>query len=294
MIHAKAESDFTSISPQSSPATPKRPVYYVISPSRDSHDDADKASATASVRDTLAYSSSGPMESPSDASTYGRQSNPRSSSASRFSGNWRWSSRMNRKRGGKGWQECNVIQEERGYGDWYADEGDGRRSPILIAVMGFAVVFITFCLIIWGASMPYRPQINIKSLRVEKFYLGEGSDRTGVPTKFLTVNCTATISIHNPATFFGVYVRFKHVDLMYFEMKVATGELKKYYQPRTTSRTISVILDGQRVPLYGAGATLADSREVPMKLNMEIQSRGYLVVVHKEGGDRIKLLKNKF
>ncbi|KAL3535741.1 hypothetical protein ACH5RR_004202 [Cinchona calisaya] len=279
MIHAESESDVACLSPPSFPASPKRPVYYVQSPSRDSHDDADKASATASVQATPAYntSSSSPMESPSYASTLWRLSNPRSSSASRVSGNWRWP-RMNRKRSGKGWQECSTVIQEKGvYADWYADEDDERRSPFLVVVVVFAVVFTAFCMIIWGASKPYRPQISMKSLRVHNFYLGTGSDRTGVPTKLLTVNCTARMSIHNPATFFGIYVESKMVDLMYLEMKVATGELKKYYQPKSSSRTITVNLDGQRVPLYGAGATLDGGREVSLKLKMEIQSLGYLV-----------------
>lgn len=53
--------------------------------------------------------------------------------------------------------------------------------------------------------------------------------------------------------------------------------MKKYYQPRRSSRTISVNLDGRRIPLYGAGATLDDGTEVPLKLNTEIQSLGYLI-----------------
>ncbi|XP_027069095.1 uncharacterized protein LOC113776396 [Coffea eugenioides] len=276
MIHAKSESDFATLSPPSSyPASPKPPVYYVQSPSLDSHDDADKASATASCQATPAYnSSSSPMESPRT-STYGRQSNPRSSSASRVSGNWRWP-RISRKRSGKGWQECSLVEEEGVYDDSHED--DEKRSPLLAAFVGVAVVFTACCVIIWAASRPYRLQISMKSLRVHNFYLGQGSDRTGVPTKLLTVNCTATMSIHNPATFFGIYVGSKMVDLMYFEMTVATGELKRYYQPRTSSRTISVNLDGRSIPLYGAGATLDDDdTEVPLKLNMEIQSLGYLV-----------------
>lgn len=162
MIDAKSESDVTSLYPPSTPASPKYHVYYVQSPSLDSHDDTDKASASASVQATPAYNSSSSMESPSHASTFGRQSNPRSSSASRVSGNWRWP-RMIRKRSGKGWQEFSVNLEEGSvYDDWHVDEEDESRSPFLVAVVGFAVVFTAFCVIIWGASRPYRPQISIK------------------------------------------------------------------------------------------------------------------------------------
>ncbi|KAM3267959.1 hypothetical protein P3S67_031944 [Capsicum chacoense] len=43
MLHAKSESDITSLAHTSPSRSPKRPVYYVQSPSRDSHD-GDKTS----------------------------------------------------------------------------------------------------------------------------------------------------------------------------------------------------------------------------------------------------------
>ncbi|XP_043703537.1 uncharacterized protein LOC122653673 [Telopea speciosissima] len=267
MMHAKSDSDVTSLAPSS----PSRPVYYVQSPSRDSHD-GDKSS---SMQATPVYNS--PMESPSHPS-YGRHS--RASSASRFSGTFRSSSgrKANRKRNDKGWPECNVIQEEGSYDDLYG--GYSRRCQALIALLGFVMLFTVFSLIIWGASRPYRAEIVAKSLAVSNFYFGEGSDMTGVPTKMLTVNCSLKMSVYNPATFFGIHVSSSPVDLIYSEMTVATGQLKKYYQPRKSHRIVSVTLEGSKVPLYGAGASLAvsDSNgKVPLRLEFEIRSRGYVV-----------------
>ena len=65
-----------------------------------------------------------------------------------------------------------------------------------------------------------------QSLAVHNFYLGEGSDPTGVPTKMLTMNCTVRMTIYNPATFFGIHVSSKSVNLMYSEIAVATGEVR--------------------------------------------------------------------
>ena len=98
MLSKKSESDITSLAPSSPSRSPKRPVYYVQNPSRDSHD-GDKSS---SMQPT-------PMESPPHPSSFGRLS--RNSSASRFSGIFRSSSERkgNRKRNDKGWPECNVI-----------------------------------------------------------------------------------------------------------------------------------------------------------------------------------------
>ncbi|KAL5563755.1 hypothetical protein UlMin_033502 [Ulmus minor] len=94
-----------------------------------------------------------------------------------------------------------------------------------------------------GASKLHKQLVDL--LTVHNFYFREGSDTTGVPTKFLTVNCS------------------------------------KYYQPRKSHRTVSVNLQGTKVPLYGAGASFAvlDSVEdgVPMKLVFEVKSKGHVV-----------------
>lgn len=269
-MHTKSDSDVTSSVDPSSPRSPKRQLYYVQSPSRDSHD-GDKSSSVQAT--TPAYNS--PTESPSHPS-YGRHS--RDSSASRFSGNLK----KEKKRNEKGWTECNVIEEEGGYGEYFygKDKGLTRRCQILMGVFGFVVLFSLFCLIIWGASRPYKAEIAVKSLAVHNFYFGEGTDMTGVPSKMLTMNCSVRMTVYNPATFFGIHVSSDPVHLMYSEIAVATGQLKKYYQPRKSHRAVVVSLHGDKVPLYGAGASFAVSDDVggvPMKLIFEVRSRGNVV-----------------
>ncbi|KAF7820428.1 urease accessory protein D isoform X1 [Senna tora] len=73
MLSAKSESDITSLAASSPSRSPKRPVYYVQSPSRDSHDGDKSSMQTTPI-------SNSPMESPSHPS-FGRHS--RNSSASR-------------------------------------------------------------------------------------------------------------------------------------------------------------------------------------------------------------------
>lgn len=274
MLHTKSESDITSLAPSSPSRSPKRPVYYVQSPSRDSHD-GDKSS---SMHATPIYNS--PMDSPSHPS-FGRHS--RNSSASRFSGIFRSSSgrKGSRKRNDKGWPECNVIVEEGNY-DELEHKGFSRRFQALIALTSFVLLFTVFCLIIWGASRPYKAEVTVKSLTVNNIYAGEGSDSTGVPTKMLTLNGSLRISVYNPATLFGIHVSSTPINLVYSEIVVATGQLKKYYQPRKSRRTVSVILEGTKVPLYGAGSSLAVSNnnnvvEYPFTLEFEIKSRGDVV-----------------
>lgn len=270
MLSTKSESDITSLAP-SSPS--RGAVYYVQSPSRDSHD-GDKSS---SMQATPIYNNS-PMESPSHPS-FGRHS--RNSSASRFSGIFRSSSgrKGSRKRNDKGWPEGNVILEEGSYDD-LQDKAFTRRCQALIALFGFVLLFTTFCLIIWGASRPFKAEITMKSLAVSNLYVGEGSDSTGVITKMLTVNGSLKMNIYNPATLFGIHVSSTPVNLIYSEITVATGQLKKYYQPRKSHRTVSVNLEGNKVPLYGAGSSLLVSSNdgvVPLKLQFQIKSRGDVV-----------------
>ncbi|KAJ8773492.1 hypothetical protein K2173_004322 [Erythroxylum novogranatense] len=273
MHSAKSESDITSLAPSSPSRSPKRPVYYVQSPSRDSHD-GDKSSSM----------QPSPMESPSHPS-FGRHS--RNSSASRFSGIFRSSSgrKSGRKRSDqkgwndKGWPECNVIMEEGNYDD-AEDKAFTRRFQALIALCSFGLLFTVFCLIIWGASRSYKADVTVKSLLVQNFYVGEGSDFSGVPTKMFTINATLRMSIYNPATLFGIHISSIPINLIYSEIPVATGQLKKHYQPRKSHRIVSVVVEGNKVPMYGAGSGLTVSQTgivVPLTLKFEIKSRGYVV-----------------
>ncbi|KAI0524353.1 hypothetical protein KFK09_003720 [Dendrobium nobile] len=273
-MHVKSDSDVTSLAPSSPSWSPKRPVYYVQSPSRDSHD-GDKST---SMQATPVYNS--PMESPSHPSI-GRQS--RTSSSSRFSGIFRSSSgrkvrekRMNEK----GWPECTVIQEEGPYDDLNEDNGLSRRCQLALAFLAFVLMFTTFCFIIWGASRPYKADVVVKSLLMDDFYPGEGLDSTGVPTKLVTVNCSLKINVHNPASTFGIHVTSSPINLKYLDIVIASGQLEKYYQPRKSHRSRSLILKGDKVPLYGAGAGLPLSNtggSVPLTLEFDLITRANVV-----------------
>ncbi|XP_076921387.1 uncharacterized protein LOC143582784 [Bidens hawaiensis] len=97
----------------------------------------------------------------------------------------------------------------------------------------------------------------------------------------LTINGTLRLGVHNPATFFGIHVSSTPVNLIYSEIVIATGQLKKYFQPRKSRRTAIVSLEATKVPLYGAGASLVVSDngvfEIPLKLEFDIRSKGEVV-----------------
>lgn len=172
-MHAKSDSEVTSLAPSSpTRSPPRRPVYYVQSPSRDSHDGE---KTTNSFHSTPVLS---PMGSPPHSnSSVGRHS--RESSTSRFSGSLKSGSRKvnpsdpagrsSRKPrrggdggGGKGWKDqCDVIEEEGLLDEEERERGMPRRCYVLAFLLGFILLFSLFSLILWGASRPQKPRISM-------------------------------------------------------------------------------------------------------------------------------------
>ncbi|XP_016568781.2 uncharacterized protein LOC107867162 [Capsicum annuum] len=287
-MHTKTDSEDTSLAP-SSPDNNRRPVYYVQSPSRDSHDGE---KTTTSFHSTPVIS---PMGSPPHShSSIGRHS--RESSSSRFSGSLKPGSRKitpsagggggvgggGGRKGQKYWKECDVIEEE-----GLLEEDGGRKSLprrcyFLAFFVGFFILFSLFSLILWGASRPQKPKITMKSIKFDRFGIQAGSDATGVATDMISVNATVRFLYRNTASFFGVHVTSSPFDLTYSELTIGSGAMKKFYQSRKGHREVFVSVIGNKIPLYGSGASLttpagATPLPVPLKLNFKLRSRAYVL-----------------
>jgi hypothetical protein len=65
-------------------------------------------------------------------------------------------------------------------------------------------------------------------MAVNNFYVGEGSDSSGVPTKMLTLNGSLRMSVYNPATLFGIHVSSTPINLVYSEIPIATGQVQSF------------------------------------------------------------------
>ncbi|KAH8516438.1 hypothetical protein Peur_047723 [Populus x canadensis] len=291
-MHAKTDSEVTSLAPSSPTRSPRRPVYYVQSPSRDSHDGE---KTTTSFHSTPVLS---PMGSPPHShSSVGRHS--RESSSSRFSGSLKPGSRKispnDASRGGQGkgqkqWKECDVIEEEGLLEDEERRKGLPRRCYFLAFVLGFFILFSLFSLILWGASKPQKPKITMKSITFEQFRIQAGSDSSGVATDMISVNSTVKMTYRNKGTFFGVRVTSTPLDLSYSEITIASGNIKKFYQSRKSQRPVAISVISNKIPLYGSGAGLSSSTgtttlPVPLKMNFVVRSRAYVLG---------KLVKTKF
>ncbi|XP_042061821.1 uncharacterized protein LOC121805861 [Salvia splendens] len=279
-MHAKTDSEVTSLAP-SSPDN-RQPVYYVQSPSRDSHDGE---KTTTSFHSTPVLGS--PMGSPPRShSSVGHHSTE--SSTSRFSGSLKPGSRKvspndvgsggrgPRKGGQANWKDFDVIEEEGLLEDEESQKGLPRRCYFLAFVVGFFVLFSFFALILWGASKPQKPKITMKSIAFERFMVQAGSDSTGVSTDMISVN--STLTYRNTGTFFGVHVTSTPVALTYSQLTIGSGTVKKFYQSRKSQRHMVVTVLGDKIPLYGSGASLSTSTgittlPVPLKLEFTVRSR---------------------
>ncbi|KAB1220211.1 hypothetical protein CJ030_MR3G017035 [Morella rubra] len=291
-MHAKTDSEVTSLDASSPARSPRRQVYYVQSPSRDSHDGE---KTTTSFHSTPVLS---PVGSPPHShSSLGRHS--RESSTSRFSGSLKPGSRKispndgsrdGHRKGQKPWKECDVIEEEGLLEDEERQKGVPRRCYVLAFVLGFFVLFSIFSLILWGASKPMKPTITMKSITFEQFKIQAGSDSTGVATDMISVNSTVKFTYRNTGTFFGVHVSSIPLDLYYSDLNIASGILKKFYQRRKSQRLVTVTVMGDQIPMYGSGAAMSSSTgtttvPVHLTLNFVIRSKAYVLG---------KLVKPKF
>ncbi|KAF8406304.1 hypothetical protein HHK36_008389 [Tetracentron sinense] len=286
-MYAKTDSENTSLAPSSPTRSPPRPVYYVQSPSsRESHD-GDKT--TTSFHSTVLSLAASPPHSHSSVSRYSRDS-----STSRFS-RARKISPNDAPRGGlrngqKPWKDFDLIEEEGLLEDQDTRESLPRCCYFLAFVLGFIVLFSLFSLILWGASRSHNPKITMKSITFEQFSIQAGSDFSGVPTSMISMNSTVKLTFRNTATFFGVHVTSTPFDLSYSKLKVASGNIEKFYQSKKSQRSIRVVVMGKMIPLYGSGASLSSSKgtttvPVPLKLSFKVRSRAYVMG---------KLIKTKF
>ncbi|OAY79387.1 hypothetical protein ACMD2_06113 [Ananas comosus] len=345
-MHAKTDSEVTSLAP-SSPAhspprrggaaagtippppgpAPARAVYYVQSPSRDSHDGEKTATSLHST----------PAASPPHYahSSVGRHSRE-SSSTSRFSGSLKphgpasaaaaaaGSRRVSPNdasaaaaaAGADRWKDGGVIEEEGLLDEEGERRGIPRRCYVLGFVTAFLVLFFFFALILWGASHNQKPIVIMTSIRFENFIIQAGTDASLVPTELSTLNTTVKLTFRNTGRFFGVHVSSTPLDIYYSQIKMASGylfdlmylnstaimfnwcewvdgsQMNEFYQSRKSQRSVSVVVLGNKVPLYGGGAGLssspaaaaaasgkaaAASPPIPLTLSLRTRARAYVL-----------------
>ncbi|OMO91956.1 Late embryogenesis abundant protein, LEA-14 [Corchorus olitorius] len=232
-MHAKTDSEATSIDASWLPRSPRRPVYYVQSPS---NHDVEK----------MSYGSSPTASPPHHYYHCSPIHHSRESSTSRFSAS------LKNPRNLSAWRHVQI-----GHGDDDDDdddEMDGRDGG--------------------------KPNNHIV---FENFHYQAGNDQSGVPTDMLSVNSTVKISYRNPATFYAVHVTSTPWELHHFQLKIASGQMKKFTESRKSQRKVVTIVQGYQVPLYGGIPVLVNARDdlgsiaVPLNLTFVMRSKAYIL-----------------
>ncbi|CAM0944676.1 unnamed protein product [Alopecurus aequalis] len=293
--HAKTDSDVTSLAPSSPPRSPRRPAYYVLSPAA-SHPDVVASGGGGGAAEKMSLAGSTPAESPLH---YGFHHHHHSGAAamhhSRESSTGRllFSDQLGRSGGPAGTVPWRRLGHGSGAGSVGDDEEeDGGRSGLpspwrcyALAAFAFVAVFAFFLLVLWGASKSYKPHVDVKSVVFETYHIQGGTDRTGVPTRMMSVNATVRLRFRNRGTFFGLHVTATPFHLYFDDLTVASGNMKEFYQARRSGRVVTVSVVGRQVPLYGAGANLHSKPNngrlgpavVPVRLAFVLRARAHIL-----------------
>ncbi|CAN6239643.1 unnamed protein product [Urochloa humidicola] len=293
--HAKTDSDVTSLAASTPPRSPRgRPAYYVLSPAA-SHPDVGVGASKMSL------AGSTPADSPlhyhfqrSHPGGGGGAHHSRESSTGTgtgrllFSGGdvaavvsapWR---RLAQSSGAGDEEEDDASLQLHGHGGGFMP---AQWRCYALGALAFVGVFAFFLLVLWGASRSYKPHVVVKSLVFESYHIQGGTDRTGVPTKMMSVNATVRLRFRNRGTFFSLHVSATPFLLFYGDLTVASGEMAEFLQPRKSGRTVTVSVAGKQVPLYGAGVSLHSKPNngplgpavVPVRLALLLRARAHIL-----------------
>ncbi|XP_050230977.1 uncharacterized protein LOC126679993 [Mercurialis annua] len=285
-MHAKTDSEGTSVDTTWPPRSPpRRPIYYVQSPS---NHDVEK----------MSYGSSPTGSPPHHYYHCSPIHHSRESSTSRFSASlknpknvaaWKHIQLNPHRHGGQNDGDGDDDEEMVGH---YYSHGSGHNVRLYVCgFLFFVLLFGLFCLILWGASKAYEPQVLVKNIIFESFNVQAGNDETGVPTDMLSLNSTVKIHYRNPATFFAVHVTSTPIELHYYQLRIASGQMKKFTQSRKSERKVTMVVHSSQIPLYGGIPLLATAQKhiekvaVPLNLTFVMRSRAYILG---------RLVKSKF
>jgi hypothetical protein len=66
----------------------------------------------------------------------------------------------------------------------------------------------------------------LQSVVFESYHIQGGTDRTGVPTRMMSVNATVRLRFRNRGTFFGLHVSATPFHLFFDDLTVASGNVR--------------------------------------------------------------------
>lgn len=154
-MHASTDSEMTSLAP-SSPPPPRRPAYYVTSPS---HPDGERVSLDGSANGGFPIHPNHHHYA-SSSFHHSLETSAVCSSAPRKHSSWRKIPDFRLRLGGP--NAGDVDEEE------IEDRKWGFRCHVILFLLGFALLFALFCLLLWKVGESYKPEISIKVLILDE------------------------------------------------------------------------------------------------------------------------------
>lgn len=67
--------------------------------------------------------------------------------------------------------------------------------------------------------------LKLQNVAFSYFDLEDGVDNSGVPSKVVSLNATATLHLYNPSRFFGYHVRGSPIGIGYLDLTMAGGQV---------------------------------------------------------------------
>ncbi|PPD85848.1 hypothetical protein GOBAR_DD17227 [Gossypium barbadense] len=292
-MHAKTDSEVTSLAPSSPTRSPRRPVYYVQSPSRDSHDG--EKTTTTSFHSTPILSPTG--SPPHSHSSIGRHS--RESSSSRFSGSLKPGSRKVSPNDGSSKsasrpQKPKITMKSIKFEQFKIQAGSDFTgvSTDMITMNSTVKMIYRNTGTFFGVHVTSSPldlsysQINIASGTLQ-------SQKTNIPSKtilnMLKDQLTPIRQYFTKAFPKSQKFIIDLIDTIYIT-HCRCNYQRWYLTIKKSQRSVSITVTGNKVPLYGSGASLSSSTgttsaPISLKLNFIVRSRAYVLG---------KLVKPKF
>ncbi|KAJ7569681.1 hypothetical protein O6H91_01G088600 [Diphasiastrum complanatum] len=279
--HGKTRQSFDSEGTSfgaSPPQSPRHPVYFVQSPSRESSHDGEKRSfqSTPVISPTASPIHQSFMKIAPDENGQSTASHPKPGSRRILpqpcygGAN---ASQTSKKKGYRKWTPSTIIEEEEQQSGFEKKRGLPRWVMFGLSLLCCILIFLAGALIFWLVCQPHSPHVEVKDIVFNEFEVVPGTDE-GVPTSVLSANCTIILSFLNPSKYFGIHVSPSDINMIYQELPIGKGQAKE------SKRNLPISVTADKLPLFGAGPSLQSITSggggVPLEIQGSLQSYAYV------------------
>ncbi|CAN6454123.1 unnamed protein product [Victoria cruziana] len=135
------------------------------------------------------------------------------------------------------------------------------------------VSFLAAMLVFFLVTRPPIPQLNVKEVMVRGFRLGEGVDKSGVPTKILRINCSVDLEVDNKSRVFGLHLQQTTLQLAFQSFNLAISHGAEMYVKKNTLLRFRLFIGGKEKGMYAAGENMDGMLDSGMGLPLVLRVR---------------------